>query len=218
MTIRCTIAMALLLGLGSVQVPALLKPLYQAEEVQENPSARESGQASSTTQASPESKTQAPAPQTESPESPTAQSPAAAEQPTPPTQQTNKASQSKSTTKRKAKKHTKQTTVPSNPSDGPKKKVVQNGSAPDPELEFVPGVSREQASRQIQYTNQLLSGTDSNLKIISARQSRPGDQDQITKIRSYMSEAKAALNAGDLQRGQTLAYKANLLSKELLGR
>jgi len=102
--------------------------------------------------------------------------------------------------------------------DGPTKVIVRHGSTADPELEFVPSLSREQASRQLQYTNQLLSGTEANLKTASARQLKPGEQDQIKQIHTYMDQAKAAANAGDVQRAQNLAYKARLLSNELVRR
>jgi hypothetical protein len=38
----------------------------------------------------------------------------------------------------------------------------------------------------------------------------------VTQIRNYVQQAKAAENAGDLQRARNLAFKAQLLSDDVL--
>jgi hypothetical protein len=40
----------------------------------------------------------------------------------------------------------------------------------------------------------------------------------VKQTKSYMDQAKKALDDGDLQRAYNLALKANLLSAELVGR
>jgi hypothetical protein len=102
------------------------------------------------------------------------------------------------------------------PAAGASKTVVPNGSTPDPKVQIAPSLTAEQASHQRQNTTQLLASTDANLKKISTRQLSPSQQDVVKQIHTYMEQAKAAEDAGDLQRARNLAYKAQLLSHELL--
>jgi cytoskeletal protein RodZ len=102
------------------------------------------------------------------------------------------------------------------PNSGPRKRIVSRGSTTDPTIQFSPGLTQQQASAQRQNTSQLLAGTDANLKKVSIRQLTPAQQDAVNQIRRYMEQAKAADAAGDLQRAHNLAFKARLLSDELL--
>ena len=102
------------------------------------------------------------------------------------------------------------------PATGPKKTVVRNGSTADPVVQLAPSVTDQQASQQRQSTAQLLAATDANLTKISTRQLTSSQQDTVNQIRNYVQQAKAAENAGDLQRARNLAFKAQLLSDEVL--
>ena len=99
---------------------------------------------------------------------------------------------------------------------GPRKKVVRNGSTADPVVQLAPSVTDQQASQQRQNTAQLLAATDANLNQISARQLTSSQQDMVNQIRNYIQQAKAAETTGDLQRARNLAFKAHLLSDEVL--
>jgi len=85
-------------------------------------------------------------------------------------------------------------------------------------VDLSPGLSRQQASHQIDSTNQLLAASNENLKKISGRALSANQQDTVTQIKSYMEQAKEAENDGDVQRAYNLALKANLLSAELAGK
>ena len=98
----------------------------------------------------------------------------------------------------------------------PEKKVVRNGGATDPVVQLSPGVSDEQASRQRQSTTQLLATTDANLKQLAAHPLNPTQEDSVSQVRKYMEQAKAAEEAGDVQRAQNLASKALMLSDDLV--
>lgn len=97
----------------------------------------------------------------------------------------------------------------------PDKKVVRNGGTTDPVVQLTPGMSKEQATSQRQNTTQLLAATDNNLKRISARPLNSGQQDSVSQIRKYMEQARAAEQAGDVERAHNLASKALLLSDDL---
>jgi hypothetical protein len=114
----------------------------------------------------------------------------------------------------KKRRHRKHTAATSN--SAPEKKVVRNGGTADPAVQLAPGVSNEQASRQRQSTSQLLATTDTNLKQLAARQLSTTQQDSVSQIRKYMEQAKAAEDAGDVQRAQNLASKALMLSDDLV--
>jgi hypothetical protein len=84
-------------------------------------------------------------------------------------------------------------------------------------VDLSPGLSRQQASHQIDSTNQLLAASNENLKKISGPSLSATQQDTVKQVKSYMEQAKEAENDGDVQRAYNLALKANLLSAELAG-
>lgn len=101
-------------------------------------------------------------------------------------------------------------------SGSPKRVVVKEGGAPEPEVQLAPGMTGEQETHQRLRTDQLLSSTDANLKQILQGKVDAKRQDTISQIRTFMDQARAAVKAGDLQRGHNLALKAHLLSDDLL--
>ena len=115
------------------------------------------------------------------------------------------------TRKRRRRKH-----VAARTDSAPEKKVVKNGGTADPAGQLAPGVTNEQASRQRQSTTQLLATTDTNLRQLASRQLSAAQQDSVSQIRKYMEQAKAAEDAGDVQRAQNLASKALMLSDDLV--
>ena len=151
------------------------------------------------------------------------QSPPAPEPPAPtPTQEPQKAppeaspKKPESTAKAAPKKRRRRKHVAAKPDSAPEKKVVKNGGTADPAVQLAPGVSNEQASRQRQSTTQLLATTDTNLKQLASRQLSVTQQDSVSQVRKYMEQAKAAEDAGDVQRAQNLASKALMLSDDLV--
>jgi hypothetical protein len=98
------------------------------------------------------------------------------------------------------------------------KVVVRNGGAKGDSPQLSPGMSQEQALHQRENTDQLLATTDANLKRIAGRQLNAAQQSTLDQIHSYLRQAKAASDAGDVARAHTLAFKAHLLSDELAGK
>ena len=98
------------------------------------------------------------------------------------------------------------------------KVVVRNGGAKGDSPQLSPGMSQEQALHQRENTAQLLATTDANLKRIAGRQLTPAQQSTLDQIHSYLRQAKAASDSGDVARAHTLAFKAHLLSDELAGK
>jgi hypothetical protein len=98
----------------------------------------------------------------------------------------------------------------------PQNVVVQNGSTSDPATQFSTSLSPEQASREKHDTAGLLAKADANLQGLSGHQLNASQQDTSAQVRSYIQQAKAAEDSGDLQGAHNLAVKAALLSNELL--
>lgn len=100
----------------------------------------------------------------------------------------------------------------------PDKVIVRNGGARESTPQISPAMSKDQQLRQRENTTELLATTDANLKRIEARQLTTAQQSMMGQIRTYMQQSKAASEAGDLERANTLATKAHLLSDDLLHR
>ena len=97
------------------------------------------------------------------------------------------------------------------------KKVVRNGSTPEPVVQIAPEMSDDQASKHREGTAQLLATTDANLKKLDGQQLDASKQDVVKQIQTYVEQAKSAEAAGDLDRAHNLAVKAQLLSDDLVG-
>lgn len=100
--------------------------------------------------------------------------------------------------------------------DAPSKVVVKNGSTTEPTVKIAPKTTQEQAAKQKGQTNQLLAAAEANLRALAGKQLSASQQDMAEQVRQYVEQAKAADEAGDLQRAENLASKAQLLSAELV--
>ncbi|HWY04793.1 MAG TPA: hypothetical protein VNX60_14050 [Candidatus Acidoferrum sp.] len=78
------------------------------------------------------------------------------------------------------------------------------------------GTTGNQASPQRDAANQMLGSTEENLKKIAGRQLSSDQQDMVNQIRQFMEQSKRAVGDGDLERARTLAWKAQVLSEELV--
>jgi hypothetical protein len=205
---------------AAVPQPAHTHPCATA--IQQDAPQPDTQQPSSQPAPQPGPEQQPPAPQSDAkPDQTAAPQPAPSPNSTQPPQTPQPAStagkpKSKPTPAKKSRKHSKKGAPAGQPGDSRAKVVVRNGSTPDPEVQLSPGMSQEQASHQRQNTTQLLTNTEANLKTISVRQLNANQQDVVKQIRTYMDQAKEAITSGDLPRAHNLAFKAHLLSNELL--
>ena len=97
----------------------------------------------------------------------------------------------------------------------PAKVVIRNGGADEPAITLTGG-SKEKASYEKASTDQLLASAEENIKKIAGRHLNVSQQDMMTQARQFMEQSKAAVSAGDLERGHKLAVKAHLLTDELV--
>jgi hypothetical protein len=105
----------------------------------------------------------------------------------------------------------------SKPSDcPPSKKIVRQGSTSEPTIQIVGGATGAQASDARRNASDMLQSTEENLKKIETTQMTSNQQDMVKQVRQFVDQSKAATTAGDVDRARTLAWKAQLLSEELL--
>lgn len=97
----------------------------------------------------------------------------------------------------------------------PPKVVVRQGGTSEPSIQLAGGPA-DQTAHQRDVANQILGSADANLKKIAGHQLSANQQDMVNQIRQFMGQSKAAINAGDLERARTLAWKAEVLSEELV--
>ncbi len=97
-------------------------------------------------------------------------------------------------------------------------RVVRNGGAKDPPVNFTPANPPEEVKRRTDGVNDLLNKTDANLKSLSGQTLSSAQQDTAAQITMYSKQARAALADGDLDRAENLANKANVLSADLAGK
>lgn len=95
----------------------------------------------------------------------------------------------------------------------PEKIVVRQGGTAEQSIQLAGG---DQESQKKKDTKQMLGSTEENLKKISSIQLSPEQQDTVSQIKQFVDQSKQALAAGDLDRGHTLAWKAQLLSEDLV--
>jgi len=146
---------------------------------------------------------------------PAQEKPPTAPTPPPPDQAKPKAEAKKPSAGAPAKKSKKKKSHPPQAGEEPQKRVVHRGGTVEPTTQLGPGLTDDQATKQRQSTNQLLTSTDAALQKLSGRQLTKDEQDTVAQIRRFMQQAKTADAAGDLPRAHKLAVKARLLSDAL---
>jgi hypothetical protein len=98
----------------------------------------------------------------------------------------------------------------------PPKVIVRQGGTSEPSIQLAGGTPGDQTSHERDTANQMLDTTQTNLKKIVGTQLNANQQDMVNQIHQYMDQSKAAVDAGDLDRARTLAWKAQVLSEELV--
>jgi hypothetical protein len=94
---------------------------------------------------------------------------------------------------------------------------VRQGGISEPNIQLAGGPTGSQASQQRDAANRMLAATEQNLKKIAGRAELTAtQQDMINQTRQFVEQARAAVAAEDFDRARTLAWKAQLLSEELV--
>lgn len=91
---------------------------------------------------------------------------------------------------------------------------MRHGGTSEPSIQLAP--SNDQSAHQRDVVNQLLGATDANLKRIAGKQLDTNQQATLGQIRDYEQQSRSAIGDGDLERARTFAWKAELLSEDLI--
>ena len=94
--------------------------------------------------------------------------------------------------------------------------MVRQGGAAEPSIQLAGGPATARASDQKNAAIQMLGTTEENLKKISGKQLSSEQQDTLAQIQQFIQQSKAAAANGDAERARTLAWKAELLSEDLV--
>ena len=93
---------------------------------------------------------------------------------------------------------------------------MRQGGASETAIPLAGGPGGDQATQQQNTANQMLVAADENLKKIAGQTLTASQQDMVNQIHQFSKQSKDATAAGDLDRARTLAWKAQLLSEELV--
>ena len=98
----------------------------------------------------------------------------------------------------------------------PPKIIVRQGGTTEPSIQLAGGPSVDAAAEKREAINKLLGTTDQNLKKASEQQLSSVQQDTVRQTRQFMEQSKQFMADGDLERARTLAWKAEVLSEDLV--
>jgi len=98
----------------------------------------------------------------------------------------------------------------------PPKIVVRQGGTSEPSIQLAGGAIGDQAAQQRHTASEMLSATELNLKKIDETKLTTSQHEMVNQVHQFMDQSKSAASAGDLERARTLAWKAQLLSEELV--
>lgn len=96
----------------------------------------------------------------------------------------------------------------------PTKIVVHQGGITEQSIQLAGGTPGDDSKKR-EAVNQMLAATQENLKK-AAGQLSVTEQSSVSQIRQFVDQSKKALSADDVERAQTLAWKAKLLSDDLV--
>jgi hypothetical protein len=82
---------------------------------------------------------------------------------------------------------------------------------------IAPQLTPQESAIAQQQTTQSLSAADKNLESARGRTLNAAQSDLVSKIRSFIKDAREAVQIADWSRARSLAKKAQVLSEELAG-
>jgi hypothetical protein len=77
-------------------------------------------------------------------------------------------------------------------------------------------MSDAQAAHEREVTEDMIGTSETNLQKLSGRQMDENRQQTMEQVRVFLQQSRKAMQVGDLQRAHNLAFKAQLLSEDLV--
>ena len=97
----------------------------------------------------------------------------------------------------------------------PEKTIVRQGGVTEQSIQLAGGSAGDQAQKR-DAASQMITATERNLNRLTGRQLTNAERESVIQIRQFVEQSRTALTAGNLERAQTLAWKAKLLSEDLI--
>lgn len=98
----------------------------------------------------------------------------------------------------------------------PSKTVVRQGGITEQSIQLAGGSTGGDATQKRQSTDQMLRETEENLKKAAGIELSAEQQNSVSQIRQFVKQSKDSLVAADFERAHTLAWKAKVLSDDLV--
>ena len=98
----------------------------------------------------------------------------------------------------------------------PAKIIVRQGGISEQAIQLAGGSPSGDTTQEKESTNQMLAETEENLKKLAGIQLSAEQQSSVSQIRQFLSQSRSAFVAADFQRAHTLAWKAKVLSDDLV--
>jgi hypothetical protein len=93
-----------------------------------------------------------------------------------------------------------------------------SGASESPDVpQIVPDLSPQQSASFQQETEESLHATERNLAAVAGKSLNAAQTDLLSKVRSFLTDAREAARAGDWARARDLSRKARVLSDQLAG-
>ena len=83
--------------------------------------------------------------------------------------------------------------------------------------QFVPDLSPQESASSQQQTEENLNATERSLAAVAGKSLNGAQTDLLSKVRSFLTDAREAARAGDWARARDLSGKARVLSDQLAG-
>jgi len=93
---------------------------------------------------------------------------------------------------------------------------VRQGGIAEQSIQLAGGSAGGDTTQKRQSTDQMLLATEENLKKVAGIQLSGVQQSSVSQIRQFVNQSKSALVAADYERAHTLAWKAKVLSEDLV--
>ena len=98
----------------------------------------------------------------------------------------------------------------------PQKTIVRQGGIAEQSIQLAGGSPGGDTTQKRQSTNQMLVATEDNLKKAAGTELSAEQQNSVSQIRQFVTQSKSALAAADYERAHTFAWKAKVLSDDLV--
>jgi hypothetical protein len=93
---------------------------------------------------------------------------------------------------------------------------VPEGGVTEQSIQLAGGSPSGETTQKRESTTQMLTATEENLKKVDGIQLTEGQRNSVSQIRQFVDQSQKALKAADFERAQTLAWKAKVLSDDLV--